>query len=84
MGACLAQVNLASAETLQRLSGLLEGHEGTLRVIERGDRAPLRRHPNFKLFATMNPPTDAGKKDLPPVRIEPPAPSFKNLHFRAP
>ena len=61
----LDEVNLASAETLQRLSGLLEGHEGTLRVMERGDAAPLQRHPNFRLFATMNPPTDAGKKDLP-------------------
>lgn len=49
------------------MSGLLEGTGGGLRVIERGDAAPLKRHPNFRLFATMNPPTDAGKKDLPPV-----------------
>jgi midasin len=64
----LDEINLASAETLQRLSGLLEGTDGTLRVIERGDEAPLKRHPDFRIFATMNPPTDAGKKDLPPVK----------------
>jgi midasin len=64
----LDEINLASAETLQRLSGLLEGSDGTIRVVERGDTLPLERHPNFRIFATMNPPTDAGKKDLPPVR----------------
>jgi midasin len=24
------------------------------------------RHPDFRLFAAMNPPTDFGKKELPP------------------
>jgi midasin len=27
---------------------------------------PVPRHPNFRLFACMNPATDAGKKELPP------------------
>lgn len=63
----LDEVNLASNETLQRLSGLLDGPDGTLTLTERGDVSPLPRHPNFRLFAAMNPPTDVGKKDLPPA-----------------
>lgn len=30
------------------------------------DTVPVIRHPEFKLFACMNPATDVGKKDLPP------------------
>ena len=30
------------------------------------DTEPVVRHPNFRLFACMNPATDVGKKDLPP------------------
>lgn len=56
----LDEINLAPAETLESLSGLLEG--GSLRLTERGDIDTLTRHPNFRLFACMNPPTDAGKK----------------------
>lgn len=37
----LDEINLASAETLQRLSGLLEGSQCSLRLIERGDAKPL-------------------------------------------
>lgn len=62
----LDEINLASAETLERLSGLLEGKHGTLYITERGDVVPVERHPNFRLFACMNPPTDVGKKNLPP------------------
>ena len=32
---------------------------------ERGDAEPVPRHPHFRLFAAMNPATDAGKRDLP-------------------
>eukprot|EP00002_Diphylleia_rotans_P015670 TRINITY_DN3035_c0_g2_i1.p1 TRINITY_DN3035_c0_g2~~TRINITY_DN3035_c0_g2_i1.p1 ORF type:complete len:5322 (+),score=1048.10 TRINITY_DN3035_c0_g2_i1:101-16066(+) len=60
----LDEVNLASAETLERLSSLLEGD--SLIINERGDIDQIVRHPNFRLFACMNPATDAGKKDLPP------------------
>ncbi|CAM9127401.1 unnamed protein product, partial [Sphacelaria rigidula] len=63
----LDEINLASAETLQRLSGLLEGAEGSLCLTERGDVDPVVRHEDFRLFAAMNPPTDASKKDLPPA-----------------
>ena len=27
---------------------------------------PIYRHPNFRIFACMNPANDIGKKDLPP------------------
>lgn len=56
----LDEINLAPAETLESFSGLLEG--GSLRLTERGDIDSITRHPNFRLFACMNPPTDAGKK----------------------
>ncbi|XP_066999962.2 midasin [Anabrus simplex] len=61
----LDEINLASAETLQCLSGLLEDSGGSLYLLERGDSEPIKRHPEFQLFACMNPATDVGKKDLP-------------------
>ncbi|KAK4741715.1 hypothetical protein SAY87_025303 [Trapa incisa] len=61
----LDEVNLAPAETLQRISGVLEGEEGSLCLAERGDVSFIKRHPNFRVFACMNPATDAGKRDLP-------------------
>ena len=30
------------------------------------DTEPIVKHPDFRLFACMNPATDVGKKDLPP------------------
>ncbi|KAK2715538.1 hypothetical protein QYM36_010205, partial [Artemia franciscana] len=62
----LDEINLASAETLECLSGLLEGEGSSLFLFEKGDREPLKIHPEFRLFACMNPATDVGKKDLPP------------------
>ena len=61
----LDEINLASAETLECLSGLLEGTAGSLSLLERGDQEPIERHPDFRLFACMNPATDVGKKELP-------------------
>lgn len=61
----LDEINLANAETLECLSSLLEGHRGSLNLLERGDKKPIKRHPNFTLFACMNPSTDVGKRDLP-------------------
>lgn len=61
----LDEINLANAETLECLSGLLEGRESSISLLERGDKKPIQRHPNFTLFACMNPSTDVGKKDLP-------------------
>ena len=62
----LDEINLASSETLQRLCGLLNDSTGSVTLTERGDADALKRHPDFRLFAAMNPATDAGKKDLPP------------------
>lgn len=61
----LDEVNLAPPETLQRVIGVLEGESGSLCLVERGDVSHVARHPNFRLFACMNPATDAGKRDLP-------------------
>ncbi|KAG8124032.1 hypothetical protein E2320_019500 [Naja naja] len=62
----LDEINLATAETLECLSGLLEGLSGSLVLLDRGDTEPLVRDPNFHLFACMNPATDVGKRNLPP------------------
>lgn len=61
----LDELNLASSVTLQRLCGLLDDPNGSVTLTERGDASAIERHPNFRLFAAMNPATDAGKKDLP-------------------
>jgi midasin len=61
----LDEINLASSETLERLSGILDSPTGSLVLLERGDARSLPRHPGFRLLASMNPPTDFGKKDLP-------------------
>ena len=61
----LDEINLANAETLECLSGLLEGSSGSLSLLERGDEDSIKRHPDFTLFACMNPATDVGKKELP-------------------
>lgn len=62
----LDEINLATTETLECLSGLLQDAEGSLLLTEKGDVEPIQRHPNFRLFACMNPATDVGKRDLPP------------------
>ncbi|XP_056015325.1 midasin-like isoform X2 [Ostrea edulis] len=61
----LDEINLAAAETLECLSGLLESTRGSIVLTERGDTTPVERHENFRIFACMNPATDVGKKDLP-------------------
>nr|XP_054753628.1 midasin-like [Lytechinus pictus] len=62
----LDEINLATAETLECLSCLLESTEGSVVLMERGDTKPIIRHKDFRLFACMNPATDVGKKELPP------------------
>ena len=63
----LDEINLASSETLQGLSGVLDS-ESALFLTEKGsgELVPVVRHPDFRVFAAMNPPTDIGKKELPP------------------
>ncbi|KAF9533063.1 hypothetical protein CPB83DRAFT_903057 [Crepidotus variabilis] len=63
----LDEVNLASPETLECLSSLLQGPAASITLTEHGFLEPVPRHPNFRLFACMNPATDIGKKDLPPT-----------------
>lgn len=60
----LDEINLASTETLECLSTILEP-DGSIVLLERGDYVPIQRHPDFRIFACMNPNTDIGKKDLP-------------------
>ena len=59
-------MNLASAETLECISSLLDGPTASITLTEHGSLEPVPRHPNFRLFACMNPATDVGKKDLLP------------------
>lgn len=60
----LDEINLASTETLECLSTILEP-DGSIILLERGDFEPIKRHPDFRIFSCMNPSTDVGKKDLP-------------------
>jgi midasin len=60
----LDEVNLAPTELLESLSTLVDG--GSVSLTDRGDVQAVERHRDFRLFACMNPPTDVGKKDLPP------------------
>ena len=62
----LDEINLATSDTLESLASLLQGPRGSLTLLERGDSEPVQRHPEFRLFACMNPANDAGKRDLPP------------------
>ncbi|KAJ1721519.1 AAA ATPase midasin, partial [Coemansia erecta] len=60
----LDEANLATAETLACLGGLLQPPAArSLLLAETGERVPC--HPDFRLFACMNPATDVGKRDLP-------------------
>lgn len=60
----LDEINLASTETLECLSTILEP-DGSIVLLEKGDYVPIERHADFRIFACMNPSTDIGKKDLP-------------------
>ncbi|KAJ3786228.1 hypothetical protein GGU10DRAFT_427553, partial [Lentinula aff. detonsa] len=62
----LDEINLASAETLECIAGILRNPTASITLTEQGSLEPVPRHPNFRLFACMNPATDIGKKDLPP------------------
>ncbi|KAG9103872.1 hypothetical protein FRC06_007401 [Ceratobasidium sp. 370] len=76
----LDEINLASAETLECIASILQGPRGSVTLTEAGHLEPIPRHPDFRLFACMNPATDAGKKDLPPnIRSR-----FTELHVPPP
>ncbi|KAF2836680.1 P-loop containing nucleoside triphosphate hydrolase protein [Patellaria atrata CBS 101060] len=64
----LDEINLASPDTLEALADLLVGGDGispSILLTETGNAERIRAHPNFRVFAAMNPATDVGKKDLP-------------------
>lgn len=66
----LDEINLAPSDTLDQIVSLLQhGTEGrpSLLLAEAGNIETISAHPNFRLFAAMNPATDTGKKDLPPA-----------------
>ena len=62
----LDEINLASSETLEAIVTILKSPTGSITLTEQGSLLPVDRHPDFRLFACMNPATDVGKKDLPP------------------
>ncbi|KAH9969750.1 P-loop containing nucleoside triphosphate hydrolase protein [Russula dissimulans] len=62
----LDEINLASTETLEAVSTLLRDPTSSITLTEQGSMEPVPRHPDFRIFACMNPATDAGKKELPP------------------
>eukprot|EP00796_Vickermania_ingenoplastis_P012973 gene12973-8827_t len=61
----LDELNLATTEVLERVSTIL-GDVDRIFLTDKGASEPIMRHKNFHVFANMNPPTDVGKKDLPP------------------
>ncbi|KAJ9652871.1 AAA ATPase midasin, partial [Neophaeococcomyces mojaviensis] len=66
----LDEINLASPETLDSIISLFRDGEDNapyLLLAEAGNIERIQAHPNFRLFAAMNPATDTGKKDLPPA-----------------
>jgi midasin len=63
----LDEINLASPETLGAVTPLLRSPTASLMPTERGSLEPVLRHPEFRLFASINPATDVGKRDFPLV-----------------
>ncbi|KAF1847542.1 P-loop containing nucleoside triphosphate hydrolase protein [Cucurbitaria berberidis CBS 394.84] len=65
----LDEINLASSDTLEALTDLLGGGPDgnpSILLTETGNVERVVAHPNFRVFAAMNPATDVGKKDLSP------------------
>ncbi|KAF7308633.1 Midasin [Mycena chlorophos] len=62
----LDEINLASPETLESIASLLQSSTSSITLTEQGSLEAVPRHPDFRIFACMNPATDVGKKDLPP------------------
>ncbi|CDI84057.1 Midasin, related [Eimeria praecox] len=60
----LDEINLAPPDLLQRLLGLLEEPQEPLLLLEGGKPRLVYRHPDFRVFACMNPPILA-----PPLRL---------------
>ena len=61
----LDEINLAEQETLMGLSAVLNRSDSSFRLNDEAGSV-VHVHPEFRIFACMNPSTDVGKKDLPP------------------
>jgi midasin len=62
----LDEINLAAPDTLESIADLLkDGGNGSILLSEKGDVERVQAHPDFRIFACMNPATDVGKRDLP-------------------
>jgi midasin len=65
----LDEINLASADTLESIADLFQSEASSKPFIllsETGSVQKMEAHPEFRIFAAMNPATDVGKRDLPP------------------
>lgn len=56
------EINLAPAEVLEYVESLLSNDYITVVDQDKNQDVQLPKHKNFKVFASMNPATDAGKK----------------------
>lgn len=54
-------------QVLEKIAGLLDSTSDGWILSERGDEEEIPRHPEFRIFGAMNPATDSGKKNLPPL-----------------
>lgn len=61
----LDEINLAGSETLQILSSILDFKNDKIYTDFSENTEGIQIHPEFFLFAAMNPPTDICKKELP-------------------
>ncbi|KAG4304078.1 hypothetical protein PORY_002442 [Pneumocystis oryctolagi] len=59
----LDEINLAEFGILEGIGCILQ-ENGSIILSEKGDIEPIRPHPDFRLFACMNPSTDIGRSDL--------------------
>ncbi|KAK3107992.1 AAA ATPase midasin, partial [Teratosphaeriaceae sp. CCFEE 6253] len=62
----LDEINLASPDTLEAITDLLDPRSPSILLTEAGNIERIEAHPDFRVFAAMNPATDVGKRDLPP------------------
>ncbi|CAK4030281.1 related to midasin (AAA ATPase) [Lecanosticta acicola] len=62
----LDEINLAAPDTLESIADLLDHTSPSILLTEAGNIERIEAHPEFRVFAAMNPATDVGKKDLPP------------------
>lgn len=61
----LDEINLATSDTLESIDSLLSDGVRSIVLTEKGTLEQIQAHPDFRIFACMNPATDIGKHDLP-------------------